>query len=90
MWAYGNHFQVDLETRSTHLTYDVGVACIFNQESQSSMQDQNKIIANLNYVGVLTLLEILPFATSHYAINMQSVVVCNYLDHVCNYKFGIV
>jgi hypothetical protein len=40
------------------------------QESQSSMQDQNKIIANLNYVGVLTLLEILPFATSHYAIGM--------------------
>jgi hypothetical protein len=53
MWAYGNHFQVDLETRPTHLTYNVGVTCIFNQASQSSMRDQNKIIANLNYVGVL-------------------------------------
>jgi hypothetical protein len=37
-----------------------------------------------------TLLKILLFATSHYATGMQLVVVCNYLDHVCNYKFGIV
>jgi hypothetical protein len=37
-----------------------------------------------------TLLEILSFATSHYATGMQLVVVCNYLGHVCNYKFGIV
>jgi hypothetical protein len=37
-----------------------------------------------------TLLEILSFATSHHAIGMQLVVVCNYLGHVCNYKFGIV
>jgi hypothetical protein len=36
------------------------------------------------------LLEILSFATSHYAIGMQLIVVCNYLGHVCNYKFGIV
>jgi len=38
----------------------------------------------------VTLLEILSFATSHYATGMQLVVVCNYLGHVCNYKFGIV
>ncbi len=37
-----------------------------------------------------TPLEILSFATSHYAIGMQLVVVCNYLGHVCNYKFNIV
>jgi len=37
-----------------------------------------------------TLLEILSFATSHYATSMQLVVVCNYLGHVWNYKFGIV
>jgi len=46
-------FRVDPETRPTFLTYNVGIACIFNQASQSSMRDQNKIIANLNYVGVL-------------------------------------
>jgi hypothetical protein len=37
-----------------------------------------------------TLLEILSFATSHYATCMQHVVICNYLGHVCNYKFGII
>jgi histone deacetylase 1/2 len=37
-----------------------------------------------------SLLEILSFATSHYATDMQLIVVCNYLGHVCNYKFGIV
>jgi len=36
-----------------------------------------------------TLLEILSFATSHYAINMQLIIVCNYVGHICNYKFGI-
>ncbi len=38
----------------------------------------------------VALLEILSFATSHYATGMQLVVICNYLGHVCNYKFGIV
>jgi hypothetical protein len=38
----------------------------------------------------LTLLKILSFATSHYAIGMQLVVICNYFGHVCNYKFVIV
>jgi hypothetical protein len=37
-----------------------------------------------------TLLEILSFATNHYATGMQLIVICNYLGHVCNYKFGIV
>jgi hypothetical protein len=36
------------------------------------------------------LLEILSFATNHYATHMQLIIVCNYLDHICNYKFGIV
>jgi len=38
----------------------------------------------------LSLLEILSFTTSDYATGMQLVVVCNYFDHVCNYKFDIV
>jgi len=37
-----------------------------------------------------SLLEILSFATSHYAIGMQLVIICNYLGHVYNYKFDIV
>jgi hypothetical protein len=41
-------------------------------------------------IVVNPLLEIMSFATSHYATRMQLVVVYNYLDHVCNYKFGIV
>jgi hypothetical protein len=39
---------------------------------------------------LVALLQILSFATSHYAIVMQLDVVCNYLSHVCNYKFGII
>jgi hypothetical protein len=46
-----------------------------------NLQGENSFIA---------LLEILSFATSHYATGMQLIVVCNYLGHVCNYKFGIV
>jgi hypothetical protein len=38
----------------------------------------------------ISILEILSFTTNHYATCMQLVVVCNYLGHVCNYKFGIV
>jgi hypothetical protein len=37
-----------------------------------------------------SLLEILSFVTSHYATCMQLIIICNYLSHVCNYKFGIV
>jgi len=40
--------------------------------------------------GSQPLLKILSFATSHYATNMQLVIVCNYFGHVCNDKFGIV
>jgi hypothetical protein len=39
--------------------------------------------------NINTLLKILSFVTSHYAFGMQLVVVCNYLGHVYNYKFGI-
>ncbi len=38
----------------------------------------------------ISLLEILSFATNHYATGMRLVVICNYLGHVYNYKFGIV
>jgi hypothetical protein len=47
-------------------------------------------IKQAQMVDCLTLLEILSFATSHYATGMQLIVVCNYLGHVYNYKFGIV
>jgi hypothetical protein len=40
-------------------------------------------------IEVVALLEILSFATNHHATSTQ-LVVCNYLGHVCNYKFGIV
>jgi hypothetical protein len=59
----------------THLTYLV----IFHL----------KVIVCQN-VNLPPLLEILSFATNHYAIGMQLVVVYNYLGHVCIYKFGIV
>ncbi len=39
---------------------------------------------------MISLLEIVSFATSHYATSMQLVVVCNYLGHIYNYKFSIV
>jgi hypothetical protein len=38
----------------------------------------------------MSLLEIMLFTTSHYATGMQLVVICNYLGHVWNYKFGII
>jgi len=38
----------------------------------------------------MSLLEILSFATSRYAIGMQLIIVCNYVGHICNYKFGSV
>jgi len=39
---------------------------------------------------ILSLLEILSFITNHYATNMQLIIICNYFDHVYNYKFDIV
>lgn len=53
MWAYGNHYRVDVETWPWHVVYDSGVACIFRQVSCSSTQDQNFVMGNLAYVGVL-------------------------------------
>ncbi len=54
MWAYGNHYHVDMELRPLmHLKYDYGVACIFRQVSRSSTKDHNMVMANLNYVGLL-------------------------------------
>jgi len=48
------------------------------------------IIIYVISANVYSLLEILSFATNHYATGMQLVVICNYLGHVCNYKFDIV
>jgi hypothetical protein len=45
---------------------------------------------NCIFYGITSLLEILSFATSHYAIGMQLIIVCNYFGHIYNYKFGIV
>jgi len=54
MWAYGNHYCVDMELRPLmHLKYDYRVACIFRQVSRSSTKDHNMVMANLNYVGLL-------------------------------------
>ncbi len=52
--------------------------------------DQSKIKLLKFASMIITLLEILSFATNHYAIGMQLVVVCSYLGHVCNYNFSIV
>jgi hypothetical protein len=54
------------------------------------MSPYHKVVVKKAPKTVFMLLEIPSFATSHYATSMQLVVVCNYLDHVCNYKFGIV
>ncbi len=53
MWAYGNHYRVDVDTRPTHATYDSGVACIFKQGNHTYVWDKNIVIANLHYVGML-------------------------------------
>jgi hypothetical protein len=53
MWAYGNHYRIDLEIRPTHLTYDSGVVCIFKQTSRSLVKDQNMVVEDLQYAGVL-------------------------------------
>ena len=50
MWAYGNHFRVkSAETNLT--TIDCGVAASFEQECRSGPQDQNTIMAQVEYVG---------------------------------------
>jgi hypothetical protein len=53
MWAYGNHYKVDVETWPTHAKYDSGVACIFKQGSCSFVWDKKIVVANLHYVGVI-------------------------------------
>jgi hypothetical protein len=44
---------MDMKLGPTHLTYDSRVACIFKQASHSSTMDENMVMANLNYIGVL-------------------------------------
>jgi hypothetical protein len=52
MWAYKNHYHVDMELGPMHLTDDLGVACIFKQAGHSSTEDENMVMANLNYVSI--------------------------------------
>ncbi len=53
MWAYRNHYKVDVEIGSTHAMYESGVACIFKQVSHNFVRNRNIVMANLHYVGVL-------------------------------------
>ena len=53
MYAYGNHFKVDDERRTSHVSFDSGVAAIITQECRSSRADQSPVHASLQYVGVI-------------------------------------
>ena len=50
MWAYGNHFRVKSAERNL-TTIDCGVVATFEQECRSGPQDQNTIMAQVEYVG---------------------------------------
>jgi hypothetical protein len=63
MWAYGNHYRVDVETWPTHAMYDSCVACIFKQGSCSYVQDMNVVMANLHYVGVLNKIIVMSYTS---------------------------
>jgi hypothetical protein len=64
------------------------VVCVECQRSLAPLViPKEALVATFSFHS---LLKILSFTTSHYATGMQLVVVCNYLGHVCNYKFGIV
>jgi len=62
MWAYCNHYHVDIESRPQHLSYDSGVGCIFRQVSRSWTQDWNFVVGNLNYIGVLKEILVVDYA----------------------------
>ena len=53
MYAYGNHFRVDDERGTSHVSFDSGVAAIITQECRSSWIDQSPLHASLQYVGVI-------------------------------------
>jgi len=53
MWAYGNHYHVDIESKPWHLSYDSKVGYILMQVSHNWTWDQNFVMGNLNYIGVL-------------------------------------
>jgi hypothetical protein len=65
MWAYGNHYKVDVETRPTHAMYDNGVTRIFRQSSHSSIRNKNIVMANLHYVGVLKEIIVVSYTSQH-------------------------
>ncbi len=92
IWTYGNHFRMDLETtRLTHLAYDVGIACIFNQANQSSMRDQNIIIENLNYVGVLKKFLLVDYSKLHLVLFSCSWIppnLCGNARTICQDEHG--
>ena len=47
IYAYGNHFRVDDERGTSHVSFDSGVAAIITQECRSSQADQSPIHASL-------------------------------------------
>jgi predicted GIY-YIG superfamily endonuclease len=62
----------------------------FKQHMHRPPKKMKHDIDMIKTINLTSLLEILSFATSHYATGMQMVVVCNYLSHICNYNFSIV
>lgn len=52
IWAYGNHFRVDIGDGREFMPYDSGVACMVSQPSRSSRRDRDIVISELKYVGV--------------------------------------
>ncbi|KAG0573462.1 hypothetical protein KC19_VG180400 [Ceratodon purpureus] len=53
MYAYGNHFRVDDKAGHSHISFDIGVACIATQTCRSSIADQNPLEVDLKYVGII-------------------------------------
>jgi hypothetical protein len=72
MWAYGNHYRVDVETWPTHATYDNGVACIFRQVSHNFVQDKNIVMANLHYVGMLKEIIVVSYTNQRVTLMKRS------------------
>jgi hypothetical protein len=60
-----------------------------NVEDEHKDEEKDNLGSTNDDDNIHALLEISSFATSHYVTGMQLVVVCNYIGHVCNYKFGI-
>jgi hypothetical protein len=84
------HFEDDTEACMVDIINMKVSLMEVNEETLEEEVVMEVVLEIIKVNNQITLLEILSFATSHYAISMQLIVVCNYLGHVCNYKFGIV